>query len=667
MLTLDPPVSYETSSSDIADNSVKMKALFTAVLTLLALALFAQNEKADSLLLDIEKNGATSKKYLDICWAYVFSQPDTAIYYGDIAIALAKKEGDPSNEATGHNRVGVAFDIKNEPDSALDRYHRAIALANEAGEERTVGGALNNIGLIYWNLGQNEKAIDFYTRSAVIFEKHERWVGLANTYNNIGLILWEEERLLEAIDYQRLALKIRIDLNDQYGIGASYANIGMLFNEDIDADSALHYLLMAEEIKTRIDDQYGLARVLNNLATIWTAKEEYDKSERDYLRSIEIHEKLEDLPAAASSYFNLSQNFSEAGQHEKEVTYLLKAKEIAEPINEAKVLWKVYQNLGEEYAKSGKFEEAAGFFQMRNTIKDSLLSAERSEQIAEVEAKYQSAIKDKQISDQQIEIAEKNLRVANRNRWITAILLGAGLAILVILLIWQGNRKRLQAERDAAIISERERGLNAVITATEEERQRIAKDLHDGVVQSLTGVRLNMAQQARSLSDLSPETKKKLQATTAELDESISEIRGISHQMMPRALQESGLVPALSDMLEKSLGSSDIKVEFEHHRVENERFDPRKEVSLYRICQELVNNVIKHSEAKAVSVQLFKTKSHLALIVEDNGKGFEYKDQTKRNGIGLMNIASRVQAVQGELDYQPSPQQGTVATIRIPL
>lgn len=644
-----------------------MRLCFLFLALIIAGHAMAQNKTADSLLLDIEKNGPTSKKYLDICWAYVFSDPDTAIHFGDIAIALAHKEKDLSNEATGNNRVGVAFDIKNEPDSALARYHKAIDLATRAGEERTVGGALNNIGLIYWNLGQNEKAIDFYTRSAVIFEKHERWTGLANTYNNIGLILWEEERLNEAIEYSRKALQIRQNIDDQYGIGASYANLGMLFNEEIDADSALHYLLMSEKIKTEIDDQYGLARVLNNLAAIWTANKDYERAEQYYLRSVKIHEKLEDFPAAASSYFNLSQNFSDAGQHQKEVNYLLKAKEIAEPIYDAKLLWKVYQNLGEEYKKQGRFEEAANYFQMRNTIKDSLLTAEKSEQVAEIEAKYQTAVKDKQISDQQIEIAQNQLKVANRNRWITAILLGFGLVIMLIMLIWQGKRKRLQEERDADIIREREQGLNAVITATEEERQRIAKDLHDGVVQSLTGIRLNMAQQARQLKELSPDAKLSLEKTTSDLDGSISEIRDISHQMMPRALQETGLVFAIDDMLEKSLGISDIQYEFEHHGVDGDRFESRKEVSLYRICQELVNNVVKHSEAKAVSVQLFKTKSHLALIVEDNGKGFEYENKANRNGIGLMNIASRVQAVQGELDYQPSPKQGTVATIRIPL
>ncbi len=97
------------------------------------------------------------------------------------------------------------------------------------------------------------------------------------------------------------------------------------------------------------------------------------------------------------------------------------------------------------------------------------------------------------------------------------------------------------------------------------------------------------------------------------------------------------------------------------------RFDQRKEISLYRIAQELVNNIIKHSEAEAVSVQLLATKTHLMLVVEDNGKGFEYEDEANRNGIGLMNIASRVQAVHGELNYQPGSGQGTVATVRVPL
>ena len=112
---------------------------------------------------------------------------------------------------------------------------------------------------------------------------------------------------------------------------------------------------------------------------------------------------------------------------------------------------------------------------------------------------------------------------------------------------------------------------------------------------------------------------------------------------------------------------TEIKYEFEHHKVENDRFSDNVEVSLYRICQELINNIIKHSEAKAVSVQLLKTKTHLVLVVEDNGKGFTFDDPNNQNGIGLMNITSRAKAIHGEVSYEPSPEQGTVASIRVPL
>jgi len=95
------------------------------------------------------------------------------------------------------------------------------------------------------------------------------------------------------------------------------------------------------------------------------------------------------------------------------------------------------------------------------------------------------------------------------------------------------------------------------------------------------------------------------------------------------------------------------------------RFDEKIELSLYRVCQELINNVIKHSQVDFVSVQLFKTGNNLILMLEDNGKGM--KSGKEKQGIGLLNIASRIDTVNGEINYKPGPDAGTVATIRIPL
>jgi signal transduction histidine kinase len=185
-------------------------------------------------------------------------------------------------------------------------------------------------------------------------------------------------------------------------------------------------------------------------------------------------------------------------------------------------------------------------------------------------------------------------------------------------------------------------------------------------VQGLTGLKLRLQNQLRN-ARMDEAEKETFTQTSSLLDESINELRSISHQMMPRALAELGLLPALEDLLEKAFGHTDIRFSFEHHRLEGQRFPEHIEVSLYRITQELINNIIKHSGAKAVSVQLLKTPSHLVLVVEDNGKGFRFEDQANRNGIGLMNINSRAKALNGEVNYAPSPQQGTVATIRIPV
>jgi signal transduction histidine kinase len=152
---------------------------------------------------------------------------------------------------------------------------------------------------------------------------------------------------------------------------------------------------------------------------------------------------------------------------------------------------------------------------------------------------------------------------------------------------------------------------------------------------------------------------------TKVLDEACQEVRSISHQMMPKALGERGLLPALEDMLEKSLGLTSIQYQLEHFKVEGERFNERVEVGLYRVCQELVNNIIKHSGASQVNIQFFKNKTNLVLIVEDNGKGFD--PMAKKEGIGLMNITSRLSTVDGDVSWEAGPKSGSVATVRVPI
>ncbi len=266
------------------------------------------------------------------------------------------------------------------------------------------------------------------------------------------------------------------------------------------------------------------------------------------------------------------------------------------------------------------------------------------------------------------ELSETNTMIISiapfwyETKWFSAFLI-LGLATLVFGSVKYIRERRLlkKAEADArvqaAVIEEQERGLKAVYEATEDERRRIAKDLHDGLGQQLTAIKMGFQRLSVATEDQEVNFLKKL------IDETAREARDISHKMMPRSLVELGLVPAIEDMLSKSFRPMDVTYTFEHFNLD-ERYEERLEITIYRIIQELINNVIKHSEATTVAVQLFKNREQLILVVEDDGRGLKETDQ---RGNGLLGIKHRLNALNGKVNWSPSPEAGTTATISIPI
>lgn len=624
--------------------------------------------KKDSLLNVLHTQGPSDSLYCELVWSYVFNQPDSAIYLGKQGLSWAAKHQSEKYVAPLYNRIGVAYDIKSMPDSALYWYKQALHSSQQRENRKTEAGVLNNMGLIYWNLGNLDRAIDLYIQAAEIFEEVGNERGLGSTYNNIALILHEDQQSGKSLSYHRKALQVRKKANDKYGIAASYVNMAQifLFAQPPNIDSAAYYLGLSIPLKTELNDQYGLARAYHNLADVHLERKEFNKALENYYRALAIQKALGNSEGYASTYYNMAGVYQVQDQHKVTVAYLDSAQTIAEKQKDRPLLWKVYWTKAKTLGKLKRFEEAHAYWLAYQTLKDSLVNAQRSTKVEELETKYRTAQQATELSEKKAALAQANLAVENRTKWLVVLLSGLGILIVLGFALLQRKKRQHQHEKDLAIIQERERGLRAMIEATEEERKRIAKDLHDGVVQTLTGLSLRLQKGFSLLNNVSEEQKQRYTQSQAILDESIAEIRHISHQMMPRALAEMGLIPAMEDMLEKSLGNTSMSYEFEHHNVKGKRFQESVEISLFRISQELINNIIKHAGAKAVSIQLLQTKSHLVLVIEDNGKGFQVQEIHATNGIGLMNITSRAKAINGEVHYEPSPKQGTVATIRIP-
>lgn len=633
---------------------------------------FSQSE-SDSLVakLTTEKNDSIRCQILNnLCLALCYNFPDSALNYGKSALQTALRNKLTRSASIAYNRIGVVYDVTNKWDTALFCYQQSANYAMACTDTVVLASAYNNMGLVYWNKTIYDKAVEYYLLSLELFEKVNRPQGVANTYNNLGLIYWEQQDIKKALFYQLKGLEIREEMQDIYGISASYVNLGMLYHEIDSLKLTKYYLNKSVRLKEELEyDQHGLAIAYNNLGITLMDLGQLDSAIYYYSKGIELHRTNGNKSGVASAQINLAAAYSRQKNLTRAIEILNEAKHLASSINNTRLISTICKGLGDEYSKQGDYQLATANYKQHILLNDSIFTAENYEKLIEIQSKYDLQKKDNEIAELQIATtelalkkAESELQVANRNKLIYAF--ATGLFILVIIGLFIYYRLKQNAEREKAelIIREKENSLAAVFEATENERQRIAKDLHDGVGQQLSGIKLAWNKLGNQLNNT--ETAIKLNNLTQVLDEATGELRQISHQMMPKVLLELGLIPAIEDMLEKSLGLSEIDYKLEEFQL-NERLEQRIEIALFRVSQELINNIIKHSKAKKVNVQLYKNQGHVIMMIEDDGIGLNQNNSS--DGHGFINIKSRLDVVHGSFNLEPSFNQGTLATVRIKL
>ncbi|RYE04928.1 MAG: sensor histidine kinase, partial [Sphingobacteriales bacterium] len=205
----------------------------------------------------------------------------------------------------------------------------------------------------------------------------------------------------------------------------------------------------------------------------------------------------------------------------------------------------------------------------------------------------------------------------------------------------------------------------AVLDAEENERKRIASDLHDGVGQLFSAVKLNMNGLFDRIKIERDEDRFLAENTLALVDESCKEVRIISHRMMPNMLLRSGIASDLKSFIEKIDGDT-LKVTLEATGFKD-RLESNVETMLYRVIQETVANVIKHAKATRLDIALNRDAEGITATVTDNGKGFDTTQIGSFTGIGLKNIITRIEYLKGSVDYESAPDKGTTVNIWVPV
>lgn len=234
---------------------------------------------------------------------------------------------------------------------------------------------------------------------------------------------------------------------------------------------------------------------------------------------------------------------------------------------------------------------------------------------------------------------------------------------------YMGVESILTAMNDLTAIKRAEVSvIQSLIEGADNERTRVAKEIHDSLGQSLTAVSLNLNSIIKEVPLMGPKAAEKFENGLKFLKTSIEESRNIAHNLMPKAIEDFGIVLTLNSLFNQLMKSTGLKINFYENLGQDIRPDINIELNLYRITQEAINNVIKHSEATEVFVQLMLHSNEIIYTFEDNGKGFDKSvNNISKKGIGLKSIYNRAIAMMGHCDIDSVPGQGTTITIIIPL
>jgi two-component system, NarL family, sensor kinase len=601
----------------------------------------------------------TIDSLMDVAYELEFSNPDSAIHlYNEIA-RMAEIEADWLRKGRTHNYRAIVYFELGDYDQALIHNQLALELFERANYIIGVASIKINIGNIRLYYGDYNDAVKLYYEGIEIYKLEEDTLRLMTSYMNIGTLFYQNDYLQEALNYYSQALvwakkigyrNIMSDLH--YNIGNTLFRMNIFDQYRYHLDTAIIY---AEET----DFIYGKVNIYNSLLRYYRLIGDENEAFRYTHLAIE----------SATIYgnpFNLAETYNAAGatyllfnKTGEAYSYLNQALKLARNFNYKQILSETLLNLSGYYANSNNYQQAYNLLSEYTQLADSIFTIEKQKELQELDRKYQLVKKESELKDQQLTIELKEREIYRKNRVITSSTAFIVFILVTMFLSWkiQDKKKKLVSKELERLKTEREKDVvKALLEGEEKERTRIARELHDGINGNLATLKLNMT-------SLQNDSYNRL------IDETMEDIRNLSHNLMPEVVVKFGLREALEQYINHMGHGNEVNFHYQFIG-DSDEISSETAVHSYRIVQELVNNSLKHAEAGEINVQLIVNNGKLSIAVEDNGKGFEISMAGKHPpnaGIGLSNVENRITFLQGNFDIHSSTDSGTSIHIEIPL
>lgn len=506
------------------------------------------------------------------------------------------------------------------------------------------------VGVVTYLKGDYEHVQENYFKALSLFEEINHAAGIAATHNELAVFYHKQNDLKNCFRSLDIAEQIARQINDQEKLGTNLGHRGAFLSKRGKIKEAKPYFLEVYTIRKQQNDSIGLGYVLLDLAEIAISESNIPQALNYIDESTHIRTLINDRQGLVDNYLTKAQVYLTIKDYRQAIYQAEKGLEQAQPLAMPDMVKQILEFLSNVYKLAGDYKNALRYQQEASTIKDSLFTLQKARDIQELQIRYETEKKEQLLAQQALKLRQ--------NQWLI-FLLTSILALLIVIGYFWRKQIKIKKQQEATLREQefQKHLTSSVIASEEKERARFAKDLHDGLGQFISSVRLIINQ--------SPSQSMLL--ATEQLDQMHQEIRNIAFNLQPRTLVNRGLIEALKEMAARISRTAKLSVQVAGSSMD-ERLSEQTEISLYRICQEWVNNILKHGSCSHINIELVRHPSLLSLVIEDDGPGFDPDVLHRGKGFGWHNIQSRIQLLNGTVFIDSHfGSQGTTLMAEIPL
>lgn len=647
------------------------KYIILIILISSSFVLFAQSSmNRDSLLRLIPhaKNDTnTVLLYINIGQQYEGPEPVTAKYYYRKAGELSKKINYTVGIIKYITNYTYLLNMEGLYDSSLLLNLQSVALSRKIKDSLYIAKTLFNTGTSYRLKGDFEQAVSCFMEGKTLFAKFGNTSLEAITDDILQNLYFDLKQYQKAKSYGEQAVTKFRSQNDLQGLGTALNNLGLSNAKLRNFDAATAEFKEALSIAQKTGDKYMEQSQYVNLGDIYFQKEDFENFKLNMDKVLILSKELNTHECELIAKKGLSYYYQYKKDYPLSKQFALEALDLSFKYKLRVQREQVFDQLS-NVAFSMQDRKLGEYYATQGTLLgDSLLNETIQKNTLELEKKYENEKKELLIKQLLSDKVNQELSIRQKNLLNSLLIGGSATLLLIFLLSFRAYRQKqiLQKQRITELETQQQlTATEAVLKGEEQERTRLAKDLHDGLGGMLSGIKYSFNTMKGNLI-MTSDNLQAFERSMDMLDSSIREMRRVAHNMMPEALVRFGLDTALKDFCNDINQSGALKVTYQSIGLEGVKIESTTSITLYRIVQELLNNSMKHANAVSAIVQVTYSNNLLSITVEDDGKGFDTSILKLNKGIGWTNIQNRVDFLKGKLDVRSKEGEGTSVQIEL--